>query len=242
MNREYHCWYSPRLGRDMELLVFGHTGAKVLAFPTRDGRFYEYENLGLVHALSDKINNGHIQLYCVDSIVSDTVYCPWLHPADRMQRHIQYEEYILNEVMPLMENKNSHPCAIVLGCSLGAYYATNIAFRHPHLFQKLCAFSGRYDLTMGVDHFHNLFDNYYDENIYHNTPSHFLPQLGCEWRLQHLRKMDIVFAIGKEDPFLDNNRHLSHILWLKGIWHALHEWSGRAHRGSSWREMVPLYV
>jgi esterase/lipase superfamily enzyme len=35
MNREYHRWYSHRLGRDMELLIFGHAGAKVLVFPTR---------------------------------------------------------------------------------------------------------------------------------------------------------------------------------------------------------------
>ncbi len=242
MNREYHRWHSPRLGRDMELLVFGHGGAKVLVFPTRHGRFYEYENLGIVHALAHKIQAGHLQLYCVDSIDTETFYCPWRHPADRIQRHIQFEEYILNEVMPLMASKNSHPCTIALGCSLGGFQATNIAFRHPHLFQKLCAFSGRYDLTMPVDNFHNLFDGYYDENIYHNTPTHFLPQLNCEWRLQHLRKMDIVFTIGKEDPFLDNNQHLSHLLWLKGIWHAMHKWDGRAHRGRYWRQMVALYV
>ena len=242
MNREYHCWHSPRLGRDMELLVFGHSGAKVLVFPTRDGRFYEYENLGIVHALAHKIHAGHIQLYCVDSIDTETFYCPWRHPADRIHRHIQFEEYILNEVMPFMASKNPHPCTIAHGCSLGGFHATNIAFRHPHLFQKLCAFSGRYDLTMPVDHFHNLFDSYYDENIYHNTPTHFLPQLDCEWRLQHLRRMDIVFAIGKEDPFFGNNQYLSHILWFKGIWHAMHEWDGRAHRGSYWRQMVALYV
>jgi len=29
MNREYHKWYSSRLGRDMELLVFGHGGLPV---------------------------------------------------------------------------------------------------------------------------------------------------------------------------------------------------------------------
>jgi esterase/lipase superfamily enzyme len=29
----------------MELLIFGHAGAKVLCFPTGDGRFCEYENL-----------------------------------------------------------------------------------------------------------------------------------------------------------------------------------------------------
>ena len=242
MNREYHCWHSYRLGREMELLIFGHAGAKVLAFPTRDGRFYEYENLGIVDALAHKIQAGHIQLYCVDSIDRETFYCDWQHPSDRIQRHNQFEEYILNEVMPFMANKNPHPCTIINGCSLGAFHAANMAFRHPHLFQKLCAFSGRYDLTMSVDHFHNLFNNYYDENIYHNTPIHFLPLLDCDWRLQHLREMDIVFSIGKEDPFLGNNHHLSHILWSKGIWHAMHEWEGRAHRGRDWRQMVNLYI
>ena len=44
MKREYHRWYSHCMERDMELLVFGHGGAKVLVFPTRDGRFYEYES------------------------------------------------------------------------------------------------------------------------------------------------------------------------------------------------------
>ncbi|MEQ1530044.1 MAG: alpha/beta hydrolase-fold protein [Methylococcales bacterium] len=242
MNREYHCWYSERLSRNMELLVFGHTGAKVLVFPTRDGRFYEYEDLGIVHALADKIQAGHLQLYCVDSIDQESFYSDWSHPAYRIQRHMQFEEYILNEVMPLMAGKNAYPCTIAHGCSLGAYHATNIAFRHPHLFQKLCAFSGRYDLTLSVDHFHNLFHGYYDEHIYHHTPSHFLPQLDCDWRLQHLRGMDMVFAIGKQDPFIENNRYLSHLLWSKGIWHAMHEWDGRAHRGKYWRKMAPLYL
>jgi esterase/lipase superfamily enzyme len=36
----------------MELLIFGHAGAKVLVFPTRQGRFFDYENWGLVDALS----------------------------------------------------------------------------------------------------------------------------------------------------------------------------------------------
>jgi esterase/lipase superfamily enzyme len=242
MNREYHRWHSPRLWRDMELLVFGHAGAKVLMFPTREGRFFEYETLGIVHALAHKIDGGHLQLYCVDSIPWETFYCDWRHPADKIGRYIQFEEYILNEVLPFMAWKNQHPCTIVQGCSLGAFQAANIAFRHPHLFQKLCAFSGRYDLTLAVEDFHNLFDGYYDGNIYHNTPTHFLPQLDCNWHLEHLRNMDIVFTIGKEDPFLGNNHHLSHILWSKGIWHALHEWDGRAHRASSWRKMAAFYI
>lgn len=242
MNREYHNWHSPDLGRDMELLVFGHGGAKVLMYPTRDGRFYEYENIGIVQTLEHKIDAGHLQLYCVDSIAHESFYCGWSHPSGRIQRHIQYEDYILNDVLPFMASKNQHSCTIAYGCSLGAYKAATIAFRHPHLFQKLCAFSGRYDLTMPVEHFYNLFDGYYDDNIYFHTPTHFLPQLDCESRLQYLRQMDMVFVIGKEDPFLDNNRHLSDILWSKGIPHALHEWEGRAHRGRYWRQMTRLYV
>ena len=50
MNREYHSWCSHRLGRDMEPLIFGHAGAKVLVFLTRDGRFHEYEDLRLASA------------------------------------------------------------------------------------------------------------------------------------------------------------------------------------------------
>ena len=48
MNREYHKWYSSRLGRDMELLVFGHAGLPVLVFPTSGGRFYEFEDRGMI--------------------------------------------------------------------------------------------------------------------------------------------------------------------------------------------------
>ncbi len=242
MKREYHRWFSHRMDRDMELLVFGHGGAKVLVFPTRDGRFYEYENIGIVGSLAHKINSGQIQLFCVDSVDHESLYCFWRHPADRIRRHMQFEDYILNEVLPFMSSINPHPCTIAQGSSLGAYHAANIAFRHPHLFRKLSAFSGRYDLTLNIESFRDLFDGYHDENIYFHNPSHFLPNLNCEHRLQHLRDMDIVFTIGRDDPFLDNNLHLSRVLGEKGIHHALHVWDGRAHRASAWRKMAPLYI
>ncbi len=92
INREYLRWYSQRLHRVMELLVFGHAGAKVLMFPTRDGRFWEYEQLGIVASLADKLQAGHLQLYCIEGLATETFYRIQHHPADRIRRHAAFEE------------------------------------------------------------------------------------------------------------------------------------------------------
>jgi esterase/lipase superfamily enzyme len=242
MNREYHKWWSERLHRDMELLVFGHAGAKVLVFPTRLGRFYEYEKLGMIEALRHKIEQGWLQFYCIDSIDGESFYCDWAHPAWRIQRHIDYEEYILNEVMPFMQNRNLHDCVISHGLSLGAFHAANIVFRYPHFFKKLVAFSGRYDLTLSVESFNDLFNGFYNENVYFHTPSHFLPNLECDWRLNKLREIDITLVIGKDDPFLQNNQQFSSILRQKSINHQMPIWDDRAHSGPYWRRMATIYL
>ena len=48
MNREFHQNYSHELQRDMETLVFGHGGQPLLVFPSSQGRFFEYEDAGMV--------------------------------------------------------------------------------------------------------------------------------------------------------------------------------------------------
>jgi len=242
MKREYQHWFSHRLEREMELLVFGHGGAKVLVFPTRDGRFYESEDIGIIASVAHKIEAGQLQLFCVDNLAHETFYCFWRHPAERIRRHILYEEYIIHEVLPMMDAMNDHYCRIAHGCSLGAYYAANIAFRHPHLFRKLAAFSGRYDPTESMADFNDLFDGYFDDNIYFHSPLRFLAKLECPMILAELRRMDILFVIGREDPFHDNNMRLCRILDDKRIPYRLHEWDGRAHRGRYWRQMAPLYL
>ena len=242
MKRDYRRWYSPRLNRDMELLIFGHAGAKVLMFPTRDGRFWEYEQLRLVNSLADKVNAGQLQLYCIEGLAQETLYNQHRRPPERIRRHAAFEDYILHEVLPLMAQTNSHECTMAMGCSLGAFQAASLVLRHPHLFRKLVAFSGRYDLTMKVESFEDLFDGYYDDDIYFHTPTHFLPGLDCRWRLDKLRQIEIVLTVGNADPFLGNNIHLSHLLAAKGVRHQLHVWDGRAHRAGAWREMAALYV
>jgi esterase/lipase superfamily enzyme len=242
MRRQYYAWWSTQLQRHMDLLVFGHGGARVIVFPTRGGRFYDYENFGLVEALCPSIQGGHIQLFCVDSVDRESFYARHRPPWERIGRHVQYERYILDEVLPLSEQLNPNPYLIAHGCSLGAYHAVNIAFRHPQRFHKVVALSGRYDLTAPMNNYRNLFDGYYDETIYFHTPCHFIPHLSDPHLLAALRSMEVTLVVGEHDVFHENNRHLSEALAAKGIGHALHIWGGEAHCARDWREMTPWYL
>ena len=235
MNREYHRWYSPRLNRDMELLVFGHGGARMLVFPTSMGRYYEYEDRGMIGALGDQIEQGHLQVYCVDSVDAESFYCRWAHPSGRIVRHMQYEAYVIDEVLPLTRVKNDNPFMIAHGCSFGAYHAMNIALRHPHHFGRVLAFSGMYDMT-------SFFDGFYNDDVYFNTPSHYVPGLQDGAQIGALQQLEIIMAVGRDDPHIENNRALSRALWEKNIWHAFREWDGWAHDWPYWQQMLGTYV
>jgi esterase/lipase superfamily enzyme len=226
----------------MELLVFGHAGAKVLVFPTREGRFYDYENWGLVDALRPSIDGGYIRLFCVDGIDSESLYCKSAPPPARSRRHAQYESYILREVIPLMHAENGAPSLIAHGCSIGAYHAMTLALRHPTQFCKVVALSGRYDLTARFGPFEDLFSGYYDQDIYFFTPNHFLPNLNDPAHLDPIRRLEITLAVGATDPFYDSNLTLSRTLRDKGVDHDLSIWPGESHRARYWREMVRHYL
>ncbi|MFM9826745.1 esterase family protein [Flavobacterium sp.] len=242
MKREYHKWYSPNLEKDMELLIFGHAGAKVLFFPPRMGRFFDYEDWKIVAALEHKITNGELQLFCVDSVDLESFYNSFSHPGYRIYRHIQYEKYVLREVLPLANLINENPNIISAGCSLGAYHAVNVAMRHPHLFCKVVGMSGRYDLTKSKGYFPDLLSGYHNDFVYFNMPNQFLKNIEDPELIHQLNKMDIILAIGNDDPFLDSNFQLGDILNEKEISYELHQWDEEAHKARYWRKMVAIYL
>ena len=100
MKVEYFKEYSVNLSRDMEFKVFGHSGRLVLVFPSQDGRFYDYENNGMVEAASDFINSGKIQLFCCDS--NDINSWSSTSPDNRWRISEQesYFHYICDELVP----------------------------------------------------------------------------------------------------------------------------------------------
>ena len=242
MSREHYQWFSPYLSRRMELLVFGDAGPQLLVFPTLHGRFHQYESHGVVEALRHRLEGGTLQLLCVDSLDAEILYNRSLSPRERIVRYMDFEKYILREILPFAERINRNSSVTLHGCSLGAYHSVNIAFRHPHLFEGILALSGRFDLTRSIGAgFPDLFDGFYDDDIYFNTPSHFLANLTDPVLLQQIRGLRVTLAIGELDDFIDNNRAFSQVLSRRGITHALHVWPGTAHHFHDWREMVRRY-
>src|SRR3970040_1864552 len=72
-------------------------------------------------------------------------------PAERAKRHMQYDQYLLTEVLSFTARLNSNPFVITTGASLGAYHAVNFAFRYPHQVGRVIGMSGYYDITRWTD-------------------------------------------------------------------------------------------
>ncbi len=236
MNREYHEWDSSRLGRTMELLVFGHAGLPVVAFPTSGGRFFDFEDRGMVGAVADRIDSGALQLFCVDSTDRESWYNQRISPRGRIVRHQQHEEYVLNEVVPFIRTKNPDPRLVAAGCSFGGYYAVNLALRHPHIFSGFVSLSGVFDLA-------RFLDGYYDQDCYFHLPTHYLPRLEDRWYLERFRASRYVLATGWDDPCLGENQELDRILSAKGIPHEFSIWNGaNTHDWATWQKMMRQYL
>jgi esterase/lipase superfamily enzyme len=241
MERSYHKWFSYSLQKDMELLVFGKGGKAILFFPTRMARFYDYENWGVIETLRTRIEAGEMQVFCVDSIDSESFYNSGEHPDTRIARHKQYEDYIINEVVQLIYKINGGAYIQTAGCSMGAYHAVNIAMKYPWLFSRAVGLSGRYDLTQGSGDFRDLLDGHRNEAVYFSMPQQFVPNLADGYLLSELSDLEVVLAVGKEDPFLQGNIDFGRLLNQKELPNQLHIWEGYAHRATDWKQMVLIY-
>lgn len=215
MHIGYHKWWSPQLEQDMELKVYGSAGKPMLVFPTQEGRFFEFEDFGMVDICAPFIEAGQLRIFTVDGIDAQS----WTHPSKsvpaRVARHEAYENYVLEEAIPFMRETIGDPAArfIVTGCSMGAYHAANFFFRHPDIFDSLLAISGVYTLKLFIG-------DYMDEKVYFHTPLAYLSQLKDPWFLDKYRHSQIIISVGQgawENPMLEDTRALKAILEAKGI-------------------------
>lgn len=200
MQTYYTKWYSPSVGRDMEIKVYGHGGRPVLFIPCQDGRFYDFENYKMTDAWAPWIESGQCTVFAIDTLDKET-YSAKGDAYWRIRRHEAWFAYITNEVVPfirrLTNERNGwegYPGVIAFGCSLGATHAANLFFRRPDLFDGLLALSGIYTSDYG-------FHGYMNEDVYRNSP------------------VDYLAGMPKDHPFIEQyNRHKGVIVVGQGPW------------------------
>ncbi len=238
MNREYHRWHSRELGRDMEILVFGHAGLPAVVFPTSQDRFYQFEDQGMVAAVADKIEGGRLQLFCVDSVDGESWYNRDVPPRWRIARQVQYDGYVIAEVVPFVRWRNPSPQLVAVGCSLGGFHAVNCGLRHPDVFTGCLSMSGAFDLK-GL----GFLRGYYDRDVYLNLPLDYLPGLDDLWFLDRIRRNTYVLATGVHDQCWNDNERLAAAMRAKGIPVRLEVWGdGARHDWPWWKRMAETYL
>jgi len=221
MRRNYHNWYSPRLDRQMELLTFGAGGLPIVVFPTERGRFYDYENNGMIQAVSGPIKEGRIQMFCVDSVDAESWLNRAVHPHERLARHLAYESYVLYEVAPLMKKLSGSAQIGATGCGLGGYHAFNFAMKHPDLTAASIVMSGFFEMR-------RFMNGFYSNDFYFNNPFDYLPNMSDTWFLERYAKMRLILAVGDRDVCLAENVRMKEILSKRDIPCWLDVWQSQA--------------
>jgi esterase/lipase superfamily enzyme len=230
VERQYVHGWSGALGREMELLRFGHAGRPVIAFPTSQGRFFQWEDFGLVGTLALRLVGGEVTLWCLDSVDAESWYAEDRPPEARVERHLEYERYVLEEVLPGV----SEP-PVLAGASFGAFHAVLLCLRHPDRFRGWIAMSGVYDNSRWLD-------GYTSEETHLTNPLAFLPGL-TERHLGPLRAMaPLAVATGSDDPDVRDSVTLAEHLHAKGVDVRLDLWPGLQHDWAYWQRMMDAYL
>ena len=240
MNREHHRWYSPRLGKEMGINVYGHYGHPILVFPTSTGDEHEYEGLGkMIAAVAHHIEAGRVKFFCVQAVNNESWYNKQAHPRHRSYLQAMYDAYITFEAVPFIyDNCRTRGIALTTtGSSFGAYHAANTLLKHPDIFKRCLALSGVYDVR-------NFMDGDFDDNFYFNNPVDYIANLSDPYYVTHLHTCDIRLATGNgawEDS--GPTYRLSDVLRAKGIPHTVDNWGqDGGHDWPYWRKQMDLYV
>lgn len=223
----------------MEIAVYGHYGAALLMFPTAAADYLEYERFHLIGAISHSINSGKFKVFSINSINSESWLNNHMHPRDKSIRHVQFNYYVFNEVVPFIKNMTSWDTPVyTCGASLGALHAANVFFKRPDLFAGTIAMSGDYDLS-------TYSKGYHDDDMYFNSPAAYLPNLNDNYWLPLLRQRQHIHILTGSGDYErpEASRKLSGLLASKGIPHELDIWGpDMRHDWPTWRAMLPYYL
>ena len=241
MKKDVIRYFSDRLNRTMKIAIYGEGGIPVLAFPTQNGSCLDLEEHGMIDTLGKWIEEGQMQVYCVETVDSES----WLNTnGDKGRRtwlQEQYYHFIVDEVIRYINKKSSSKMApLVTGFSMGATHAAIVFLRRPELFSGLLAISGIYSSE-------EYFGTWMDGRLYDSTPTVFLSNMPTSHAYIPLyNNKRIIFCSGQgafEDEQVRTLKELEEIFRAKGIRAACDYWGfDVTHDWYWWKKMVMYHM
>jgi esterase/lipase superfamily enzyme len=239
MERLLTSWYSPRIQKEMPIAVYGHYGFALLLVPTAAADYLEYERFQLIDALAPFLDEGKIKVYSINSINNESWMNDQMDPRHKILRHQQFNSYVYEEVIPFIGTHSSQDTPIIIcGASFGALHSMNLFLKRPDLLNGVIAMSGVYDLTEYTK-------GYYDDDVYFNSPQHYMPNLTDHTILEQIRRSHHIHIFSGsgayEDPKASGS--FARILYDKGINYELDVWGPDwPHDWNTWRAVLPHYM
>lgn len=240
MTVNYYKEWSGSLGRDMEFKTYGDRGRLCMAFPPQSGRFFDFENFGMVDVLKPWIDAGRLMVVCADGIDAESWSKQDGDPRQRIEMQEKWYHYIVDELMPrVRELGDTTGKLITTGCSMGGFHAANFFFRRPDLIDTVVSLSGLYNADFFIH-------DYMDDLVYANSPIHFLPNMPQDHPYMELyRASNIILCVGQgawEDGLLESTRRMDQILREKNIPAWVDYWGyDVCHDWCWWQKQLPYF-
>ena len=236
MERKLTAWHSPALNKNMPVAVYGFYGFAILLIPTAAADYLEYERFQLIDSLRPQIEAGVVKVFSIDSINNESWMNQAVEPRQKAIRHQQWNQYVFEEVIPFIRQQTSENTPILTcGASFGALHSANLFFKRPDLINGCIAMSGVYALTEYTR-------GYFDDDVYFNSPVHYLPNLNDHSILEQVRKSNHIHILSGSGAYEDPQaaRQLAGILHAKSIRYDLNIWGPEwTHDWPTWRAMLP---
>ena len=242
MRREHVSLYSPAIDTYGSVIAYGDHGRPLLVFPSQEGRPEDWEDRGMIGSIGWLIDEGRAKVYTIDSFDAQSWHDEGLPLEERARRHLLYEDWILEQVVPwIFEDCRGPQEIIVTGCSFGAYHAANFTLKRADLFPIAIGMSGVYDVSVvgGGER---------GDAVYFNNPMDYVGNLEGD-HLEWLRgRANLVLVCGQgqwEDTTgaLDSTKAFASRLAEKGLVHELDLWGYDVpHDWPSWRNQIAHHL
>jgi esterase/lipase superfamily enzyme len=239
MKHELFSWYSPALNAEMPLAIYGHYGFSILLIPTAAADFLEYDRFQMMDALAPFLESGKCKIYSINSINKESWLNNDMEPAHKAIRHNQFNDYVINEVIPFIKQTSSEETPIyTCGASFGALHAMNLFMKYPDKINGVISMSGVYNLAEYTKGF-------WDDQVYFNSPEHYVQNINDPVYLDQIRASNHIHIYTGSGDYEDPNANIrfSNVLNDKGIPHDLDVWGPDiTHDWPTWRKMLPYIL